>query len=311
MARWQKAPRRKRRRRWLPRTLALLALIGAGYAGYRTLYYLQQRVEADPPANGAEPIHGQPVATTPELYGTPSGLVELGPGISARLVDRPDSNIPIVLVLPAPDDEMATWAGVQSTLEQFGVASLIVPGDAGTSALARAAEWVQAAGQRRSQPVGLLSAGTALEAATALGSGSSLADRPLVALSPPPQGQSPFQGLIARMPTWLRTRLASRNDDRLAEWRGRVLVVRARDDARFDAVAANRLVAGTRRGEVLVMPGKNVQHAPLHPDQESWRSIADFIRGVTLRPQEVVVPTLLPNDSTSTPPADTLRPPQP
>lgn len=291
--------------------VAILALLGVGYAGYLGLYHLQQRAASDSPSNGTESLHGPPIATTPEFYGTPSGLIELGPGTSTRLVDRPDSNIPIVLVLPAPDDEVATWAGVQSTLEQFGVASLVVPVEAGAPALAHAVDWVQAAAQRRSQPVALLSAGTALEAATALGGGSSLADRPLVALSPPPLGQSPFQGLIARMPGWLRTRLSSRDDDRLAEWRGRVLVVRARDDARFDAVAANRLVAGARRGELLVMPGKHVQHAPLHPDQESWRAIADFIRGVTLRPQEVVVPTLLPNDSTSTPPADTLPPPPP
>jgi hypothetical protein len=89
---------------------------------------------------------------------------------------------------------------------------------------------------------------------------------------------------------WLRHRFASRSDGRLATWRGRVLVVRGREDTRFDAVAANALVAGTRDARVLVVPGKGFRHAPAHPDQDSWRAIADFIRGV-VRPREEITVT--------------------
>lgn len=316
MARWHKAPRRKRRRGRFPPWLALLLLISCGYIGYLWWLRSQQRdggsatsvaeQQSSTTEVVARPRTVDPVVTTPEFYGTPSARITIGPGITARLVDRPDSNLPIVLILPSPEDEVAAWAGVQSTLEQFGVASLVISPSAGAG---KAVEWVAQTARRRSQPMALLSAGSAFSSALDLGSGSSLADRPLVVLSPPAPGHSPFDAVHAKLPNWLRKRLGARRDERLAGWRGRVLVVRARDEPRFDAVAANLLVAGAPRALVLVTAGAGFHRAPLHPDQESWRAIADFIRGVEFRRRELVVPTQLPSDSTPPSPADTLPPP--
>lgn len=267
------------------------------YAASRWLLQVQQPAEIATSSSDSNTL-ADPARSTPEFYGTPSRLIPIGGGISARLVDQPDSNAPVVLLLtPATDND--GWGAVQSTLEQFGVASLVLSTGAGDGAMRSAADSVLAIARRRSQPVALLVVGEAFDAAVRLGGESSLADRPLVVLTPPPRSHS---GLIDRVPHWL----GERSDSRLSNWRGRVLIVRAEEETRFDAVAANALAAGTRNASVLVLPGSIPGRAPGHPDQASWRAIADFIRGVVQRPQEIVVPSTLPSDATSTPPADTL-----
>ncbi|MES2304896.1 MAG: hypothetical protein V4558_05290 [Gemmatimonadota bacterium] len=187
---------------------------------------------------------------------------------------------------------------MQSTLEQFGVGSLVVSATAGEAPVHRAAEFVVGAAKRRSQPVGFLAAGGAIDVALGLGAESPLADRPLALLSPPLPRRAALDGLLTRAPAWLRHGLSSSNDSRLSDWRGKVLVVRAKEERRFDAVAANALAAGSRRATALVVPGNGFEHAPLHPDQESWRAIADFFRGVVRKQQEIIVP----QDTTAPPP---------
>lgn len=230
-----------------------------------------------------------PFQPTPEFYGTRSAIIPLGNGISARMVDRPDSAAPLVLILTAPSDEAQRWAGVQSLLEQFGVGSLVVSPHAGEAAIRAAADRLLGAARRRSQPLAVIAVDGALDLAVTLGGESSLADRSLVVLTPRPRLPSSLESLLSRAPAWLQRRLSSESDPRLSAWRGRVLVVRARDDTRFDAVAANALAAGAHGARVLVVGGGGYRQAPAHPDYDSWREIADFIRGVPTIREEITV----------------------
>ena len=308
MARWQKTSRRSRRRRGLPQLVALsLILVGAAIA-IRWWLLVQQPTPTQSGAS-ADLDQSERSRTTPEFYGTPSALIHFRDGVTARLVDRPDSSGPLALILTAPDDVAENWAGVQATLERFGVGSLVVPPRSGGAAARDAAELLLAAARRRSQPLAIIAADAAIDLAVTIGGESSLADRPLVVLAPSPRLHSGLDALIARLPPWLRRRLLG-GDARLATWRGRLLVVRAKEDARFDAVAANALVAGAPGARILVVPGSGFRHAPAHPDQESWRAIADFIRGVVRAREEITVePEPLPSDSTPTPPAGSQPPP--
>ncbi|MEP6591737.1 MAG: hypothetical protein ABJC19_11190 [Gemmatimonadota bacterium] len=248
----------------------------------------------------AAPIAGSATVTPslPDFYGTHSSPVVLAGGVVVRLVDRADSNVPLALILTDPKDDPARWAGVQSSLEQFAVGSLAISAGAGTPALAEAATTLERLARRRSQPLAVIAAGGAIETALALAADSPLADRALVLLAPP----APQHPLLARLaehaPGWLRRRLLDADDRRLSSWRGRVLVVRAHDDGTLDAVAANALVAGSHGGDVLVVPGDGFTRGPLHPDPEGWRAIADFVRGVVRKREEITVwPDSFPGES--------------
>lgn len=301
MARWQKSPRRRRRQRGFPRSITLTLLATVVVIGF--LWWLRLQLPTDAVAGPTdEPAAGSHSSTTPDIYGTRSAPVRLVAGVVARLVDRPDSAAPLALIITAPADSAENWSGVQSTLEKFGVGSLVVSPRSGDVAVRAAAELILATARRRSQPMAILAADASLDLAVTLGGESSLADRPLVLLAPSPRLHSTVDALIARAPSWLRRLLAGNRDDRLASWRGRVLVVRGKDDLRFDAVSANALAAGTRDARVLVAPGRGFRRAPTHPDQESWRAITDFIRGVVRAREEITVTPELPSADTSTPP---------
>ncbi|MES2124485.1 MAG: hypothetical protein V4503_07320 [Gemmatimonadota bacterium] len=239
----------------------------------------------------------------PDFYGSTSREVILPGAVLVRLVDRPDSSVPLALILTDPADEASRWSGVQSTLERFAVGSVAISATSGQAALDSAAALLSQLARRRSQPLTLIAAAGAFDAALALGAESSLADRSLVLLAPPP----PHHPLLARLaehaPRWLRTRLLAAEDHRLSSWRGRVLVVRADGDHALDAVAANALVAGSHGGEVIKVPGPGFRHGPLHPDQDGWRAISDFVRGVVRKREEI---TVWP-DSTAAESVDSLR----
>ena len=205
------------------------------------------------------------------------------------MVDRPDSTAPLALILTAPSDDAQRWAGVQSLLEQFGVGSLVVSPHAGDAAIRAAAERLLAAARHRSQPLAVIAVDGALDFAITLGGESSLADRSLVVLTPRPRLPSSLESLLSRSPAWLQRWLSSDSDSRLSTWRGRVLVVRALEDTRFDAVSANALAAGAHSARVLVVSGPGYRQAPAHPDHDSWREIADFIRGVSSIREEITV----------------------
>lgn len=285
MARWQKPPRRRRRRssgKWL---LAAGLLLAAGGIWWLLRSQLTEVSISDAPSTDSI----APVPATPDFYGSRSIEVLLPGAVVARLVDRPDSSAPLALILTDPSDDPTHWAGVQSALEQFTVGSLVLSPAAGSRALDSAVALLGQLARRRSQPLALIAAAGALDAALALGAESSLADRSLVLLTPPPPQHPLLTRLAEHAPRWLRTRLLSQSDQRLAAWRGRVLVVRAEDDHALDAVAANALVAGSHGGEVLLVPGYGFRKGPLHPDQEGWRAISDFVRGVIRRREEITV----------------------
>lgn len=243
---------------------------------------------------------------TPEYYGTPSALVQIGGEVSARLVDRPDSAAPLALILTPPGNRAEGWGGVQSLLEQLGVGSLVVGASDGEGAARDAARLLQEMARRRSQPLAIVAVGSTLPLALTLGSEASLADRSLVAIAPTPDVRSSLDQLISRAPRWVRRWVSGRRDERLAAWRGPTLIVRSHDDTRFDAVAANAMAAGAARAKVLVVPGSDFGRAAPHPDQESWRAIADFIRGVVRAQEEITLSpdSLLPSAPISPPPAD-------
>ena len=287
MARWQKSPNCKRRRRGFFRLLAIvLVLSGLGVARQWWLRSQQLGQSATPASDLGRADPSQP---TPEFYGTRSALIPLDNGINARMVDRPDSTAPLALILTAPSDDAQRWAGVQSLLEQFGVGSLVVSPHAGDAAIRAAAERLLAAARHRSQPLAVIAVDEALDFAITLGGESSLADRSLVVLTPRPRLPSSLESLLSRAPAWLQRWLSSDSDSRLSTWRGRVLVVRAREDTRFDAVAANALAAGAHSARVLVVSGGGYRQAPAHPDHDSWREIADFIHGVPTLREEITV----------------------
>jgi len=311
VARWQKAPRRKRRLRGFPRLLSLILVLGG--LGVAKWWWLQrQPLTFGPRTAAANATEATSPLVTPEFYGTPSALVPIGQGVSARLVDRPDSTAPLALILASPDDLSESWAGVQSLLEQFGVGSLVVTANLEEPTVRAAADLLLERARKRSQPIAIVVAGGALPLALSLGTESSLGDRSLVVLAPPPGTRSTLDALLAHAPRWLQHRLNGVSDSRLAAWRGPTLIVRARDDTRFDAVAANAMAAGGQQARVLVVPGSGFGHPTLHPDQESWRAIADFVRGVIRAREEITVEpdSLLPIAPTLPPPADN-PPPQP
>ena len=249
-------------------------------------------------------------AITPEFYGTTSALVQISQGISARLVDRPDSAAPLALILTPSGDSPESWAGVQALLEQFGVGSLVVAASAGEPWARGAAELLLSLARRRAQPLAIIAAGEALPLALTLGGESSLADRSLVVLTPSPTVRSGFEALLSRTPHTIQRWFSQGSDSRLATWRGPTLIVRSRDDTRFDAVAANAMAKGAARARVLVVPGSRFGQGTPHPDQESWREIADFIRGVVRSQEEITVEpdSSLPIAPISPPPADNPPP---
>ena len=295
--------------RGYPRLLSVVVVLGG--IGLIIWWWLQiQPLTFEPRQIAPSSADASSPTITPEFYGVPSALVPVGEGFGVRLVDLPDSAAPLALILVPSGDPRENWAGVQALLEQFGVGSLIVGAELSEPAVRTAVELVQSKARRRSQPLAIVAVGCALPLALNLGAESSLADRSLVVLAPPLGARSTIDALLEYAPRWLQRRLHGGRDSRLAAWRGPVLIVRARDDSRFDAVAANAMAAGGQQAHVFVVPGSDFARAAPHPDQQSWRTIADFIRGVVRAPEEITVEpdSSLPSAATLPPPRDSQPP---
>lgn len=291
MPRW---PARRRKRR--SRLLWIVPLLAA--TGVAAWWLLTQPLPVSigfAPIAPAEPL-------TPDLYGAPSRRVPLGGDVTARLVDRADSGAPVVLILTDGGEAPEPWAGVQALLERQRLASLVVAGGAPIEALRRATAVALDLARRRSQPLAVLVAGSAVDRIVELAADSPAADRSLAVLSPLPPPRRGTDALRGRLPGWLERRLGASSDTRLATWRGPVLIVRASEDHTLDAVGIAALRDGARRATVLAVDGPGYRRAAPHPEDDAWIEIAGFLRGMTNRAPEVVLPV---PDST----ADSTRAP--
>lgn len=279
MARWPN--RRRQRRSRLLRLVPLLALVGVAVWWLLT-QPLPVSISFVPPA-AVESL-------TPDLYGVPSRAIPLGGDATARLVDRADSGAPMVLIVTDAGEGAEPWAGVQALLERQRLASLVVSGREAPEAIRRAMTVAADLARGRSQPLGVVAAGSAVDRIAELAADSPVADRPLAVLSPLPPPRRGTDALRGRLPDWIERRLGPSDDQRLGAWRGPVLIVRASDDHALDAVGIGALRDGTRRARVLAIDGPGYRRAPAHPEDDAWIEIAGFLRGVTERAPEVVLP---------------------